>query len=105
MIHSPSPQVIGIASGKGGVGKTTVSVNLASALQASGRRVMLLDADLGLANAQLAFGCKTEHHLGHVLRGERHLEEIIVTTPQGVRLVPGASGVRELASSDRKSVV
>jgi flagellar biosynthesis protein FlhG len=104
MIHFPSPQVIGIASGKGGVGKTTVTVNLAAALQASGKRVMLLDADLGLANAQLAFGCKTEHHLGHVLRGERRLEEIIVTTSQGVRLVPGASGVRELAALDNAQV-
>ena len=104
MIHSPSPQVIGIASGKGGVGKTTVTVNLATALQASGKRVMLLDADLGLANAQLAFGCKTEYHLGHVLRGERRLEETIVTTPQGVRLVPGASGVRELAALDNAQV-
>jgi flagellar biosynthesis protein FlhG len=104
MIHSPSPQVFGIASGKGGVGKTTVTVNLATALQACGKRVMLLDADLGLANAQLAFGCKTQHHLGHVLRGERSLEEIIVTTPQGVRLVPGASGVRELAALDSAQV-
>ncbi len=51
MIHTSSPQVIGIASGKGGVGKTTVTVNLATALQAIGKRVMLLDADLGLANA------------------------------------------------------
>lgn len=104
MIHTPSPQIIGIASGKGGVGKTTVTVNLATALQAAGQRVMLLDADLGLANAQLAFGCKTEFHLGHVLRGERRLEEIIVTTPQGVRLVPGASGVRELAALDSAQV-
>jgi flagellar biosynthesis protein FlhG len=104
MIHTHSPQVIGIASGKGGVGKTTVTVNLATALQASGKRVMLLDADLGLANAQLAFGCKTQRHLGHVLRGECRPEEIIVTTSQGVRLVPGASGVRELAALDEAQV-
>ena len=51
-------QVIGIASGKGGVGKTTVSVNLAVALQGMGHRVMLFDADLGLANAQIALGCR-----------------------------------------------
>ena len=91
------PQIIGIASGKGGVGKTTISTNLAVALQMHGKQVMLLDADLGLANAQLALGCKTPFNLGHVLNGEKRLEEIIITTPQGVRLVPGASGVRELA--------
>lgn len=92
------PQIIGIASGKGGVGKTTVCSNLAVALQMRGMQVMLLDADLGLANAQLSLGCKTPFNLGHVLNGEKRLAEIIITTPQGVRLVPGASGVRELAS-------
>ncbi|MEY2994040.1 MAG: Flagellum site-determining protein YlxH [Pseudomonadota bacterium] len=104
MMKMSSPQVIGIASGKGGVGKTTVSINLATALQATGKRVMLLDADLGLANAQIGLGCQTQYNLGHLLRGERTLEEIIITTPQGIRLVPGASGVRELASLDAAQV-
>lgn len=97
---APPPQVIGIASGKGGVGKTTVAINLAVALQQQGYRVMLLDADLGLANAQIALGCKTPYNLGHLLRGEKTLAETITTTPQGIRLVPGASGLRELAGLD-----
>lgn len=91
-------EVIGIASGKGGVGKTTVAVNLAVALQASGARVMLFDADLGLANAQIALGCRCPYNLSHFLSGEKSLQEVVVTTRQGVRLVPGASGVQDLAA-------
>jgi flagellar biosynthesis protein FlhG len=91
-------QVIGIASGKGGVGKTTVSVNLAVALQLMGERVMLLDADLGLANAQIALGCRCDYNLSHFLSGEKTLQEIVITTRAGVRLVPGASGMQEMAA-------
>jgi flagellar biosynthesis protein FlhG len=91
-------QVIGIASGKGGVGKTTVSVNLAVALQAMGFRVMLFDADMSLANAQIALGCRCPYNLSHFLSGEKTLAEIIVTTRQGVKLVPGASGIQEMAA-------
>ena len=90
--------VIGIASGKGGVGKTSTAVNLAVGLTLRGHKVMLFDADMGLANAQLTLGCPTEFNFGHVLSGEKTLEEIIVTTRQGIRLVPGASGVQKLAS-------
>ena len=104
MLNLPIPKVVGIASGKGGVGKTTVSVNLAVALVQAGKRVMLLDADLGLANTQIALGAHTPLNIGHVLRGERSLEEIIITTPQGVRLVPGASGLREMASLESSQI-
>ena len=86
------PRVIGIASGKGGVGKTSTSINLAVSLTQRGHKVVLFDADLGLANAQLALGCPTEFNFSHVLAGEKQLQDIIVTTRQGVRLVPGASG-------------
>ena len=91
-------QVIGIASGKGGVGKTIVSVNLAVALQLMGKRVMLLDADLGMANAQIALGTRCTYNLSHFLSGEKTLEEIIVTTRSGIRLVPGASGMQDMAA-------
>lgn len=92
------PRVIGIASGKGGVGKTSTSINLAVSLTQRGHKVVLFDADLGLANAQLALGCPTEYNFSHVLAGEKQLQDIIVTTRQGVRLVPGASGIQQLAS-------
>lgn len=90
-------EVIGIASGKGGVGKTTLSSNLAVSLSMMGKSVMLLDADLGLANAQIALGCQTQYNLSHVIAGEKSLKEIIVTSRQGVKLVPGASGVHQMA--------
>lgn len=99
-----APRVIGIASGKGGVGKTTVSANLAVALAQRGRKVMLLDADLGMANAQIALGVHAPYNLGHFLRGEKSLAEIVVNTPQGISLVPGASGQRDMAALQPEQV-
>lgn len=90
-------QVIGIVSGKGGVGKTTVAVNLAVALAAKGCRVMLFDADLSLANAQILLGCRAQFNMSHFLSGEKTLADIMVKTRQGVMLIPGASGLQEMA--------
>lgn len=89
---------IAIASGKGGVGKTNLSVNLAIALARRGLRVTLLDADLGLANADVLCGLRVHGNLGHVLDGERTLREILVRAPGGFTLVPGAAGLVDLAS-------
>ena len=91
-------EVIGIASGKGGVGKTTVSINLAVALAQRGHDVMLFDADLGLANAQIALGARAEYNLSHFLAGQKTLAEITLKTRQGIQLIPGASGMQELAA-------
>ncbi|NQW93024.1 MAG: MinD/ParA family protein [Polaromonas sp.] len=98
MENSSQTQVICIASGKGGVGKTVVSANLSVALQRMGKRVMLLDADLDMANAHIALGAQCVYNLSHFLSGEKTLEEIIVTTRAGVRLVPGASGLQGMAA-------
>jgi len=68
-------QVIAVSSGKGGVGKTNVSVNLSLAMVEAGQRVLLMDADLGLANVDLLLGLRSEYNLSHVISGERSLEE------------------------------
>lgn len=94
----PDPvQVIAVTGGKGGVGKTCVAVNLAAAMAAQNRRVLLLDGDLGLANADVQLGLLPGHTLEHVLDGRCTLEEAVVETPAGFRLIAGASGVAQLA--------
>jgi len=90
-------RAIAVSSGKGGVGKTNLSVNLAVAFAARGQRVVLLDADLGLANADVLCGITPRATLEDVVSGERTLEEVMVSAPGGFRLVPGASGVSRLA--------
>mgnify|MGYP001588688093 FL=1 len=104
MFTARGTQIIGIASGKGGVGKTTISANLAVTLASRGKKVILFDADLGLANAQLALGCKAPYNFSHVLSGQKTLKEIIVDGPAGVQLVPGASGIQHLASLNKSEV-
>ena len=94
----PRPvRVIAVTSGKGGVGKTNVSVNLALSMVNSGRKVMLLDADLGLANVDVLLGLRPQYDLSHVLSGERSLEEIILNGPQGLKIIPASSGVSRMA--------
>jgi len=95
----PEPvQVIAISGGKGGVGKTCVAVNLATALAAAGKRVLLFDGDLGLANVDVLLGITPRHTLEHVLDGRCTLEEAMVLAPQGFRIIPAASGVARLAT-------
>ena len=91
-------KVIAVTGGKGGVGKTTVTANLAVALAERGRRVLVLDADLGLANIDVLLGPQPRFNLSHVLAGERTLEEVIVEGPKGIRIVPASSGVRQMAN-------
>jgi flagellar biosynthesis protein FlhG len=91
-------KVIAVTGGKGGVGKTTVSVNLAVSMAAQGRQVMLLDADLGLANVDVLLGLHTRFDLGHVIKGECRLEDAIVTGPHGLQIVPAASGIKRMAN-------
>lgn len=96
---APRPvRVVAVTGGKGGVGKTNVSVNLAVALAELERRVMLLDADLGLANVDVVLGLHPPFDLSHVIRGERELQEIVMQGPGGIQVIPGASGVKQMAA-------
>lgn len=90
-------KVIAVASGKGGVGKTNITVNLGTALAAQGKQVLLLDADLGLANIDVMLGLHPQYNLLHVLDGSKTLEEIIVEGPHGLKIIPAASGVQKMA--------
>ena len=96
---------ITIASGKGGVGKTNVTVNLATALAQQGLRTIVFDADLGTANADVLCGLDPKENIEAVVAGRRTLREIMITGPGGFELIPGSSGGSELAalSPDRRN--
>ena len=97
-ITKPNPvRVIAVTSGKGGVGKTNVSVNLGVAMANEGKKVMLLDADLGLANIDIMLGLNPQYNLSHVISGERTLEEIVVSGPAGLQVIPASSGTQNMA--------
>ncbi|MCG8102508.1 MAG: MinD/ParA family protein [Candidatus Thiodiazotropha endolucinida] len=97
MINPEPVRVIAVTGGKGGVGKTSISANLGVAFAELGRRVMLLDADLGLANLDVILGLHAERNLSHVMQGECTLEDVMVTGPKGMRVVPSASGIQHMA--------
>jgi flagellar biosynthesis protein FlhG len=97
MIQPKPVRVLAVASGKGGVGKTNVSINLGCCLSSLGRTVALMDADMGLANVDVLLGIQPKYNLSHVLSGERSLEEVIVEGPAGLRVVPGSSGIQRMA--------
>jgi flagellar biosynthesis protein FlhG len=90
-------QVLAVTSGKGGVGKTTISINLAIAMAKLGRRVMLLDADLGLANVDVMLGLRPAVNLSHVIDGVCDIDEIVLTGPAGIKIIPASSGIRRMA--------
>lgn len=91
-------RVITITSGKGGVGKTNISVNLAAQLAKAGLRTCIFDADLGLANINILLGLRPEYNLEDVIAGEKSLADILVHDPCGVDIIPGGTGVEKLAA-------
>jgi flagellar biosynthesis protein FlhG len=105
----PKPvRVLAVASGKGGVGKTNIAVNLGVSLSGIGRQVVLLDADLGLANVDVLLGLQPKYNLSHILSGERSLEEIMVEGPAGLKIVPASSGLQrmsELSATEQAAVI
>lgn len=90
-------RVLAVTSGKGGVGKTSTSVNLAIALASHKKRAIVLDADLGLANVEILMGLNSLYNLQHVIDGEKTIMQILVQGPGGIEVVPGTSGLAKLA--------
>ncbi|MGE3578466.1 MAG: MinD/ParA family protein [Vicinamibacterales bacterium] len=90
--------VIAVTSGKGGVGKTHVAINVGVALARLGYRTGVIDADFALGNVDVLLGLSGEHHLGHVMTGQRGLRDVALTGPQGLQVFPASSGVQSLAT-------
>jgi flagellar biosynthesis protein FlhG len=95
-------RIITVSSGKGGVGKTNIVANLGFALCRFGKRVLILDADLGLGNLDVLLGLTPEYNLSHVIQGEKTLSEIVVSGPGRLQILPAASGIQEMTALTRQ---
>jgi flagellar biosynthesis protein FlhG len=90
-------RLIAVTSGKGGVGKTNLTANLAVCAARMGKRVLIIDGDLGLANVEIVFGIKPRHHVGDLLSGSASIDDVLVKGPHGIHILPGGSGVQGLS--------
>lgn len=92
------PRVIAVTSGKGGVGKTNIVGNLAVSMARTGKRVVVIDADVGLANVDILFNLRPEYSIRHVVSSEKRLDQVMVRSDHGVHIIPGGSGFADLTS-------
>jgi len=99
-LRMPQTRVLSITSGKGGVGKTAVVSNVAVALAKQGKKVLIIDADLGLANIDVVLGLSPTYNLNHFFSGERTLHEVMVEGPYGLKILPAGSGVQQYTRLD-----
>ena len=95
MTKLSSTKVITVTGGKGGVGKTNVTLSMAISMARQGKKVMVLDADLGLANVDVMLGLRSGRNLSHVLAGQCDLQDVILEGPYGVKIIPGSSGTQK----------
>jgi flagellar biosynthesis protein FlhG len=93
-------RVIGVTSGKGGVGKTNIAANIAVIAAKQGQRVLLIDGDLGLANVEIVYGIRPKYHLGHLLSGEVSMSQVLALGPGGVKVLPAGNGLQQLTRLD-----
>ncbi len=100
-----SLRVLAVSSGKGGVGKTNIVANLAYAFAKRSKKVLVVDADLGLNNIDILLGLSPKFHIGHVLSGEKSVEEIIVDGPADIRVLPAGDGLQELTQLNQEKKV
>ena len=109
--ESPPPKacrIISVSSGKGGVGKTNIAINLALAYAKMGKKVIVLDADLGLANVNVVLGVIPRYNLYHLIRQQKKMRDIILDTAYGIQIVAGASGfskIANLSEDERKNFI
>lgn len=96
--NQPHTKVLVISSGKGGTGKSTIAVNLSIELCRKGKKVLLFDADLGLANIDIMLGIVPKYNLYHVVNGKKTIQDITLSSEEGLDIIPGGSGVYELAN-------
>jgi flagellar biosynthesis protein FlhG len=97
--HAPAlATILAVTSGKGGVGKTNVTVNVGLALARLGFRVGILDADFGLGNVDVMLGLTPQSHIGHLLLGEKALTDIVITGPLGIQVIPASSGLQSMTT-------
>ncbi|MCM1498947.1 MAG: MinD/ParA family protein [Clostridium sp.] len=102
--EAPSARVIAVTSGKGGVGKTSISVNLALQFRLQGKKVVILDADFGLANVEVMLGIRPQYDLTDLIYKNKAIEEIITEGPMGIGFISGGSGVQELVNLDKERI-
>ncbi len=98
-------RVIAVTGGKGGVGKTTMSINLAIAMAKQGRRVLLFDADLGLANVDVMLDLQIKRNINDYFQGLCQLQDVCVQGPEHITIIPGASGIQQLTELNRNKLV
>jgi len=103
-VEGPDARIITVSSGKGGVGKTNFTVNLGIALAKLGKKVTIIDADLGLANVDVLFGIVTKYNLSNVIKGESEVQDIIVKGPYDINIISGGSGIMDLIDLDQNEL-
>jgi len=103
--HNSKARVIAITSGKGGVGKTSIVANLGYSFTRMGKKVLILDADLGLGNLDVLLGLAPKYNLSHVIMDEKRIEDILIEGPGKMKILPASSGIQELTNLTRKQKI